>query len=74
MAKKKSTRVHVECATPIGYRNFKRLAINDSGSPIAIANADSSITVLRPDRFANVLEATGCRVVETLKGAKRRRR
>jgi hypothetical protein len=43
-------------------------------SPIGRVDADGAISVLRPDRFERVLEATRCFVVETLNGTKRKRR
>lgn len=73
MAKKRVKRVHVECALPSSFREMKRL-IAMGTPPIGRVDADGGISVLRPDRFERVLEATRCFVVETLNGAKRRRR
>lgn len=73
MAKKRLARVHVECTTPRGYRDLKRLVVGGV-PPNGEIGADGSITVNRPDRFAHILEATGCRVTERLAGARRRRR
>jgi hypothetical protein len=70
---KRRTRVHVECGTPSGFRDFKRLVVGGV-PPNGEIGADGAVTVLRPDRFAHILEATGCRVVGRLAGARRRRR
>ena len=70
---KRVRRVHVECTTASGYRAMKRLIAG--GVPqIAHFDADGAIEVMRPDRFRRVLEATECRVIQTLGGGYRRRR
>lgn len=74
MAKKRPARVHVECGTPGGFRDFKRLVVGGV-PPIGEIGADGKVTILRRDRFLHVLEATGCRVdLSKLDGARRRRR
>ena len=70
---KKPKRVHVECATPRGFRDLKRLVVGGD-PPNGHIGADGAITILRPDRFSQILSATECRVVEVLAGARRRRR
>lgn len=80
MAKRKPKRVHVECATARGFRELSMLMIagrNPDGSPVygtgvGTKNPDGSITP--GPRFHDALDATGCRVIQTLDGARRRRR
>ena len=80
MAKRKPTRVHVDCETARGFRELNLLLVagrNPDGSPIygtgvGAKHPDGSITP--GPRFRDALEATGCRIIETLKGAHRGRR
>lgn len=70
---KRTKRVHVECATSHEFRWLNRSVRNDV-PPTGQINADGSITVLRPDRFRIMLQASGCYVTETLNGAGKRSR
>lgn len=69
---KRPRRVHVDCVTAAGFRQFKHLIKGSLDAPIARMADDGAVTVLRPDRFRHVLDATECRVVEQLSGARRR--
>lgn len=69
---KRTKRVHVECATAHEYRWLIRFVPKDV-PPAGQINADGSITVLRPDRFSTLLQASGCYVTEELKGARKRK-
>lgn len=73
MSIKKPKRVHVECVHPSGLREFKRL-LGGGNPPIGKVGQDGSVTVLRPDRFERLLEATACVVIEQLAGARRARK
>lgn len=74
MAKvKRPLRVHVECATSSGLRHL-RTHITDGVPPIGAIGAGNELVVFRPDRFRFMLEANECKVVQTLSGAKKRRR
>ncbi len=69
---KKPLRVHIECKTSAGYR-WMRQNIREGVPPIG--DLDGQVLVVsRPDRFRDMLDAAECRIIETLKGARRRRR
>lgn len=73
MAKKRFMRVHVECATSSGLRWLKA-NITGGSPPVGAIGANNEFVVFRPDKFRQHLDAAECKIVETLTGAKRKRR
>jgi hypothetical protein len=54
--------VHVECATPADWREFRRL-LTIGVRPIGRFESDGAVVVLREDKFADLLTACEARVL-----------
>jgi GTP cyclohydrolase II len=55
-------RVHVECATPANWREFRRL-LTVGVRQIGRFESDGSVVVLREEKFADLLTACEARVL-----------
>ncbi len=73
MKLKKPMRVHIECKTASGFRWMRQNAIGGNPPIASIGERSEPFTVFRPDRFADLLDAAECRIVETLAGARKHR-
>jgi hypothetical protein len=69
---KKPMRVAITCETSHTFRWMKRMVAQYS-PPVGSVDAEGVFTVHRPDKFKQLLQASECRITETLAGARRRR-